>query len=103
MGHMGHLMIRLITGCAAPMSPAGLALKRTVLDRPLRHIKPIAIDIHLYPRRGHTVGRWPTIPLIAATRAGGTGEAGVDVMGFCLKLRPYAEEGKPGDMSCFLR
>jgi hypothetical protein len=101
-GHMSHLMIGFIMGRAAPMSSArfaGIAWKRPVLDHPIRHIKPVAINVHLYTSRGHAVMRGPTITLVAAARAGGIGEARVDVVGFCRKLRPWAEEnsaeGKP--------
>jgi len=82
---------RAQNGRAAPVSSArlaGVAWERPILDRPLRHIKPVAVTVHLYPGRGHAVRRGPTIMLVATTRADDIGETRVDVVRFGRKLRP---------------
>ena len=84
MGHMNYPLALLINGRAAPVSSArfaGIVRKRPVLDSPIRHIKPVVIEVHLHTSRGHTVRYRPTIILVAAARAVGIVAMQVDVVG----------------------
>jgi hypothetical protein len=95
-GMAHHPAAVLANGRAAPVpSPclAGVTRERPVLDRLIRHIEPVAIDIHLHARWSHAVRRRPTIMIIAATHTGCISQVRVDVVGFRRKLRIHREYG----------